>query len=481
MLLDLSHNWQKDDRGLFGSSMTENKVKRVFLLITSAAFICTTLLFALDRDSGAFLTISKGLLEGKVPYRDLYDHKPPGIYYVLTVPLAVSKSLWSAKLFLALVGLITIFLSAKLALLIGANKAQTEWVVTLVTASWVIHHGYTLETEAMIAPLVVAATILSLKRKWFISGILVGFSITLKQPAALFLVPMAAYATLQTKKLFAAASLLIGSLLPLSLIVGVTMLLVGTEPFLDAVILSNLRYSSLAFTGVSLQEKVRGYFDLLLSGSGSLIALSLLGLSIKIDRNRAFIFSMIIAGIVPLFLYPVKYYLLQVAPIVAIASAIGIKETASILPNRAKTILYIVLLFPILVATLLPTAGALANLYLLHQLRAGQYIASITQPNESILVVPAEPQYYFLSQRYPPGRDIYLLAVNHSRAKENEMIESIKSGSVRVVAVHDNPNANRYSAVIRSFVEGACSLIEDIPVVDLKLYDCSVLGQRSKG
>ena len=33
-----------------------------------------------DRDEGAYATVAMGLFEGQLPYRDLFDHKPPAIY-----------------------------------------------------------------------------------------------------------------------------------------------------------------------------------------------------------------------------------------------------------------------------------------------------------------------------------------------------------------------------------------------------------------
>ncbi len=33
-----------------------------------------------DRDEGAYITVAQGMLDGKVPYRDLFDHKPPLVY-----------------------------------------------------------------------------------------------------------------------------------------------------------------------------------------------------------------------------------------------------------------------------------------------------------------------------------------------------------------------------------------------------------------
>ena len=48
-----------------------------------------------SRDSGVFLYISWRLLSGDVPYRDVWDHKPPLIYFVDAIGIALTPdSLW---------------------------------------------------------------------------------------------------------------------------------------------------------------------------------------------------------------------------------------------------------------------------------------------------------------------------------------------------------------------------------------------------
>jgi hypothetical protein len=41
----------------------------------------------LERDEGAFARVGDAILHGAVPYRDIVDHKPPGVYYVYAAAL----------------------------------------------------------------------------------------------------------------------------------------------------------------------------------------------------------------------------------------------------------------------------------------------------------------------------------------------------------------------------------------------------------
>lgn len=48
-----------------------------------------------ERDSGVFLYIGQALLDGQIPYRDVWDHKPPLIYFINALGLMLnSNSFW---------------------------------------------------------------------------------------------------------------------------------------------------------------------------------------------------------------------------------------------------------------------------------------------------------------------------------------------------------------------------------------------------
>ena len=47
------------------------------------------LTYPLGRDQGEFATIGRGLLNGRVPYIDLWNPKPPAVFYVYAAAMAV--------------------------------------------------------------------------------------------------------------------------------------------------------------------------------------------------------------------------------------------------------------------------------------------------------------------------------------------------------------------------------------------------------
>jgi len=68
------------------------------------------------RDSSAFALIAKGILSGKTPYLDLWDHKPPMIYLVNFIGLLITPdSFWGIYIIQVLFLLAAVFLLVKIA------------------------------------------------------------------------------------------------------------------------------------------------------------------------------------------------------------------------------------------------------------------------------------------------------------------------------------------------------------------------------
>ncbi len=85
-----------------------------------------------SRDSGAFLYIGWRWLEGDIPYRDVWDHKPPGVYAVDALGLRLGRgSLWGVW------GMEVLFLAVAAA---GGYALLRRWwgvpVALLVTYLW---------------------------------------------------------------------------------------------------------------------------------------------------------------------------------------------------------------------------------------------------------------------------------------------------------------------------------------------------------
>src|SRR5262249_60735580 len=57
-------------------------------LAVPAAILAPTLLYPLARDQGVFAFVGSALLRGEIPYRDVWEIKPPAIYWTYAAILA---------------------------------------------------------------------------------------------------------------------------------------------------------------------------------------------------------------------------------------------------------------------------------------------------------------------------------------------------------------------------------------------------------
>ena len=433
-------------------------------------FLLVHLFFAVDRDSGAFLTIAQGLLDGRLPYRDFFDHKPPGIYYALSVPLALSKgSIWAAKVFLLLVAVGTLGLIGWALRALGTDHKAVWWGIAFGALGWVVYQGYTLVTETLMACIVAGSLIplISDKPRVGLAGFLIGLATLFKQPAFLFLIPLLVYTSL-VRPMWIPWKTIVG--FTVALFIGGFLLIVlgiGREAW-EQVVLANLLAPPIG----ELREIIKGNFQRFLEGSPLWVTAGLPLLSQFRNRRVLLLAGMLATAWFPALLNPAPHYLLPAVPIAAILAGIGIRELEQSLAKRLAPALVLLTIFPLWVSTLFPTAAAFSHMILLQQIQAGRTLANLSNPDEPILVVAAEPQYYFLAHRYPPGKDLYLLAINYTPKKETEMISYLQSGQVSVIAIVDTPPTSRYASRIRNYAETHCRLAASFPDLTLNIWKC---------
>ncbi|MFH1844373.1 MAG: glycosyltransferase family 39 protein [bacterium] len=140
------------------------------VLAAVAALACFLLLpvaFVIPaRDSGVFLYIGQSLLRGEVPYRDVWDHKPPLIYLINALGLGLAGGrIWGTWL-LELLSLSTAgWLSYRL-----LRSLQGRVVAALVTLLWMLTLPDLLDrgnlTEEYSLPLQFGALYLALRHGW---------------------------------------------------------------------------------------------------------------------------------------------------------------------------------------------------------------------------------------------------------------------------------------------------------------------------
>jgi len=86
---------------------------RVLSWLAIALSIAQVLVFSFGQDQGAYATVARGLLEGRIPYRDLWSPHPPGIFFVFAAAFSLFGENMAAPRLLEALCLVGIVLSCR--------------------------------------------------------------------------------------------------------------------------------------------------------------------------------------------------------------------------------------------------------------------------------------------------------------------------------------------------------------------------------
>ena len=172
-------------------------------------------------DDSVFLKAGQLILDGLTPYRDFYDNKPPGLYYVAAAIAAIGGRGWLApRIFLFLFAAVfQVALVRWLHQQFGTRPAAIG--ALLIGLSYPLCQGYSLHTEpfgaaAAFAACVVVLADTSSRRRWAVAGALLGLGVVFKQTGVLYVAAFAAFALLESRHQPARFATFIGRMASLS-------------------------------------------------------------------------------------------------------------------------------------------------------------------------------------------------------------------------------------------------------------------------
>ena len=438
----------------------------------------------LDRDEGAFLTIARVILHGGVPYRDAFDQKSPGIYYVLAGVLALSGGLSPVAQILVIRALVVLtnFATAAGLVLLGRRWWSLE-VGVLGAALWLLSMPTFEGDRFFTEPFAIAATVFALVaiayyptvRGALCAGLLLALGSLFKQTTALA-VPGVALLLLPdwraergwwrpSRALLARAGAFAAGLIAPWMLVCAAFALAGAfGPMWQQVVVSNITHYPADGTLRSRLELGLGRLTLLWVASG---ALGLAGLArwagwwpgVPPGRRGPApsppciaLWIIMALACIPFATHSYPHYWLQLLPSAVFFTALATlslldqwrpvdrQKAAHSVPMRllAPALLAGVVIFavgyPLPPKLLRDSARQLQG-----QADAGQVIAAHTTAGSRIFVMPAEAEYYYLADRTPATATIYVQAINITPA----LVSSIEA----------DIDAERYSAVV--WVRGA--------------------------
>lgn len=148
-------------------------------------------------DDSLYLKFGELIAGGALPYRDFFDNKPPGIYYVAAAIAWLGRGHWLApRIFLFVFAVVFAgWVTSYTQKYWGAAAAY--WTAWLFGLSYITSQGYSLHTDQFCAFFGFAGiVVVSGSRRnsffaWLVAGVLVGIAFLFKQPAIIYLIAMA--------------------------------------------------------------------------------------------------------------------------------------------------------------------------------------------------------------------------------------------------------------------------------------------------
>ena len=181
-------------------SMKNKKIDwLIFLLFACLTFFLRLPAFfqsGIGPDESIYLLMARSLTEGKPPYTEFFDNKPIGIYVLFALALIIfGKSVLSIRIAAWIAVSITSYLLYYLGKLISENDNKVGLLAgTFYSVLTLGSGGISSDTEIFFAPFVVSAFYLIFSRivnqnktinqsylRLFISGLLIGFGLQIKQ------------------------------------------------------------------------------------------------------------------------------------------------------------------------------------------------------------------------------------------------------------------------------------------------------------
>lgn len=451
--------------------------------------VATTFLTPVSNDAGAYLAVADAILAGKLPYRDLFDHKTPGIYYLFAGVLAATQRSLPA---VQAVQLLAVAATAGLLGWLGWRlwgRLAGGLAALLALYGGAAYQGGHLTTEAWVALATAAALVVLLRRpgrapstgEWLLAGALAGVAALFKQTGVLTLAALALWALSiqgdwrQTGRRWLA--LAAGCALPLAL---------TAAWFAAHGALADLWRDAV---WINLSGYPRAAWSVLASGNlTNLRAFPLLWLGVLLalvwrppnlrrgagGHAPTLLWLALLAGLLPLSHRFYGHYVLQALPPAALLAAAGLAELWRKLAGR-PTALRALAAAGLLALALIdlpawPRYLAYTGRLVQRQQAAAVAVSELAGPDQPILAITAAAQFYFLSDRPPASRWLYLFPVNYTPQRAAELAGLVTGGAVPAVIVDDG-DPRPWHAGLRAAVEVACTL-HSSHGPDLHVYAC---------
>lgn len=447
---------------LLESVPSEKNVDR-FLIGTLCFLILVHAIFVIARihgDAGVFMTIGAGLLEGKLPYVDYIDHKPPGIYFLLAGLFAVGRSALLAKVVVFATNMFTgglVFWQGKRI----AGQRGGLLAVVLFLSSSLTYSGFHVLTEPFVALFGFLAGITFLtgertSRDYYhlLTGVLVGGAVLFKQPGLTYLAGLLVFIAFLShsgqieRPVRKSIYILIGTALPISISTLFFYFQDAVKSFLYWSLLVHFvgdTYSVSPLRVVAGNLREISQFPLLwiLMLTGIAIVLRRTFVASGTDRELQLFTLLTVFSALPLALRGWGHYYLQLLPFASLVAGFAACEVfVRLKPVLSSFDVRVAILSILLISSIAPLYSIqvtafddIVNYNLMDDRRLGTHIESETAADDEILTLGEQAKFYFLSNRQPVNRNLYYLTINEPLYSQDRVIRTIERGDIPYIVV----------------------------------------------
>lgn len=385
----------------------KRKILTIIFIYLFAMLAVITLAKPLAQDEGVFLTIAKGIVNGQLPYRDFFDHKPAGIYFAL-MPLVklFGNSMLAPKALLLLINLATIVFTFLI-----SQKIKINGLVSciFVTFGMIFFESNFIIAEPFVALLLALSIYLIVSKQipqnYLYAGAAIGAAILFKQTAIINLIAIFAILSIY-KKWRSLLSTMIGVaivLLPFVLYLWRNNL---AAPAYDQIILANI----FNYPREPIAQIVSNLWLVFLI-TIPLWALAAIGASTYWRKKPNLIFIFAILPIPLLLIRHYPHYWMQIMPFIAILAAYSFGKI-----NIRYRFLF---LASIIIISVLPITHIKQNFILLkEQIAISKFVN--TRNEQYLLAENQASPYYYLTNKKPLNKYLYITEVNNWQEKSED-------------------------------------------------------------
>jgi 4-amino-4-deoxy-L-arabinose transferase-like glycosyltransferase len=444
-------------------SLVDKRYRYLMIAILTIGFILRVIAIFryLGGDEAAFLYYGWMMVNGKILYRDLFNQKAPGVYFIVALIFLLSGK------HILLIRVLSMILSVSTALILfGIGKKLSNPLVGIISAILyelepiTLHYSTIVSSETFMVFFMVLAVYfyISAHKKnstwqYLLVGVFIGLSTLMRQTGIILLVVIVChrlYIRDPLKSLLRSiGTLLIGTLISVLPIIGYFLAVNALNDVIYATFFFNLSSSY----GFSFLNRLDTLYNGVFTKDPVLWIVGLGGMLFALERRNnwaIFLMGWFIASflLVSVLSTPYSHYYIQVMPALSLLGGIFVEKliviSEKMMDSASQSTLHSNIINWLLVVLVLVGIGTLGERIHLdmkegyglpYQLEAAAYIKAHTSPDE--IIFSPDSAYYLLTDR-----------------QNNYRIEHLASGHIEAFGISDLPQyleSERVSYVITDY------------------------------